>query len=220
MGNVTIGHVIDLVIEQLQDSGYENWSEQALVNWANLGCRQIVAFVPEANAVIESVKLAQGIRQQIGGSGLAVLQVTRNMGTDGKTPGPAIRRTSVEYLTLYDSTWTEATADNVITDVAIDHMHPTQFFVYPPADGTTYVEVIRSEVPPSIVWDSGGAWRSVAVGISNAYIGALVDYILSRAYGQDSDFPGNEARKGDHYRQFLQEVGVGATTTSQAQQGG
>ena len=215
MANVTIGHVADMVIEQLQDSGYDNWTEQALVNWGNLGSRQIVAFAPDANMVIGSVKLAQGVKQSIGAPGIAVRSVLRNMGADGNTPGQAILMTSIELLTAFSTAWPTETEVSVISDAAIDSRHPTQFFVFPPSDGTSYVEVERSEAPPAIVWDAGGAWRNAAVGISNAYIGALVDYILARAYGQDSDFPGNEQRKIAHYQQFLQATGVATTTQQQ-----
>ena len=80
MANTTIKHLLNMVIENLQDSGNDNWSEQMLVNFANLGARQIAAFVPQANVVIESVKMILGSRQSIGASGLRFLRAIRNMG--------------------------------------------------------------------------------------------------------------------------------------------
>lgn len=214
MANVTLKYVIDLVTGTLQDADYDAWDEQELVNWANIGSRQIVSFVPAANLVIDSVKLAEGPLQQLGTKGIAVFDVIRNMGTDGKTPGPAITRTTLELISLYLQSWPQTTESAEIASFATDPQRPRIFYVYPPADGTSYVEVARSEVPEAIVWDSGGAWETAMVGVSNEYVGALADYILFRAFSKDSDFPGNKERASMHYQAFLQALVV---TTQQQQ---
>jgi len=185
-----------MVIENLQDSGNDNWSEQMLVNFANLGARQIAAFVPQANVVIESVKMVPGARQTIEASGLRFLRVIRNMGTDGVTPGNGIIDvgSSIGILNVFNRNWMNETPSAEIWDCAGDDESDMIFWVSPPADGTSYVEVEYSKVPAPVVWDAGGVWESAPAPLANDYLGALMDYILYRAYEQDSDFPGNLQR--------------------------
>jgi len=215
MANVTLKYIIDLVAGQLQDADNDAWDEQELVNWANIGCRQIVSFVPAANIVVSSLKLAPGSLQRLGVKGVAVMDVIRNMGTDGQTPGPAITRTSLELLSAYLTSWPETSQDTEIANFATDPRIPTVFYVYPPADGTTYVEVARSEIPDAIVWDSNGNWETATVGISNEYVGALIDYILFRAFSKDADYPGNEQRALKHLKAYLQALGIAAEAEQQ-----
>src|SRR5512139_593372 len=107
MANVTVGHLVDMALEVLQDDQTtpEHWTKQNLVNWYNLGTRETVNLAPEANAVFESMKLASGVKQSIPANRIALIDVIRNMGINGVTAGAGITKTDVGILTVYDRSW-------------------------------------------------------------------------------------------------------------------
>jgi len=208
MANVTMKYVIDLAAEQLIDAGHNEWTVQKLVGWGNMGSRQIVSFVPKANAVVGPFKLAAGARQVLDPSGIMVIGATRNLGTDGKTPGNVVNETTVALLSQFSPGWAQETAAATIKDFAPDPANQAMFWVSPPSDGTTFIELTRSEVPTPIVWDSGGAWETARAGVSNEYVNTLLDYILFRAFGKDTDLPGNTERSKSHLSNYLNALGI------------
>jgi hypothetical protein len=129
------------------------------------------------------------------------------MGVDGITPGPGITKSDSRILTTFQRAWINATASAVIKNWAPESL--SVFFVSPPSDGTTYVEIKVASVPDKVIYDSGGLWESALVGVGERYVGAIINWILYRAYQKDSDLPGNEARSKGYYQQFLIACGAG-----------
>lgn len=212
MANVTLKYITDLAAEELQDPDFDDLAEDQLVKWANIGMDQIVAFVPSANTVIESAKLAAGSRQTIAASGMVFIRAIRNMGTDGQTPGNAIQMVdSLDIVNSFNMAWPAVTQASVIKEAVKDPSIQSAYWVFPPSDGTTYIEIERSEKPTPIVWDSNGVWETARIGVTNEYIGALLDYILYRAYSRDSDYPGNVERAQLHQQSFRQALGLTVT---------
>lgn len=211
MANVTVAHLIDMALETLQDDPTTpvHWTKQNLVNWYNLGARETVVFAPEANMVFESMKLAVGSKQSAPANRLAILDVIRNMGTDGLTPGAGVSRTSLVLMTAYARAWSSEVAAAVVRNWAPESL--TTFYVSPPSDGTGYVEIKASAVPAVVVYDVGGEWEAALVGVAEKYVNAVLNWILYRAYQKDSDYPGNEARSRNFHKQFLLSAGAGAT---------
>lgn len=209
MANVTVGHAVGMVLEVLQDDQTtpEHWTKENLLNWYNLAGREVVSLAPDANTIFESIKLAAGVKQSIPASRIGLIDVIRNMGVDGITPGPGITKTDSRIITVYQRAWITATATAVIKNWAPESL--SAFFVSPPSDGTTYVEIKVASVPDKVIYDAGGLWESALVGVSERYVGAVINWILYRAYQKDSDFPGNEARSKDYYQQFLMACGAG-----------
>lgn len=213
MANVTMKYITDLASEQLQDPSFDDLSESQLVAWGNMGSAQIAAFVPSACTVIESVKLAAGPRQTIAASGMVFIRAIRNMGTDGNTPGQAIIMVdNIEILNAFNMSWPTETQVAVIKEVVKDPVVEGVFWTFPPADGSSYIEIERSDKPAPVIWDSAHAWETVKIGITNEYIGALLDYILYRAYSRDADYPGNIEKATLHKQAFDQALGLTVNT--------
>lgn len=210
MANVTVAHLVDMALEVLQDDSDspEHWTKENLVNWYNLGARETVAFAPLANAIFESVKLASGVKQSVPARRIALIDVIRNMGTDGETAGDAITKTDIRALAAYDRSWITATAAATIKNWAPETI--STFFVSPPSDGTIYVELEVAAVPDQVVYDEAGEWESALVGVTERYVNAVLNWILYRAYQKDSDYPGNNPRARGYYSQFLEACRGGA----------
>jgi hypothetical protein len=209
MANVTVGHLVDMVLEVLQDdqSAPEHWTKENLLNWYNLATRQTAVTAPDANAIFESMKLAAGVKQSIPANRIGLIDVIRNMGADGMTAGAGITKTDTRMLTAFDRSWITATPSATIKNWGPETL--TVFFVSPPADGNSYVEIKVSSVPDKVIYDGGGIWESAMVGVAEKYVDAVLNWVLYRAYQKDSDYPGNEQRSNGFYQQFLIACGAG-----------
>lgn len=208
MADITIKHLLDQVLELIQDIVTDQFEYPALINWYNFGSRLLVAYQPDANAVIEALKLATGVKQSLPPRSLGLLNISRNMGTDGHTSGTAIIRSSVDVIKAFDLNWAQATPTQEISNFMPDPLNKTIFYNYPPSDGTGYVEVEFGQVPPIAVYDSGGLWEVLLVGVHEKYVDALLNYILHRCYDKDTDFPGNLERSENHRNRFFDSAGI------------
>jgi hypothetical protein len=128
------------------------------------------------------------------------------MGVDGNTPGAGITKTDTRILTAYDRSWITATASATIKNWGPETL--TVFFVSPPSDGTTYVEIKVAAVPTKVLYDAGGLWESALVGVAEKYVDAVFNLMLFRAYEKDGDYPGNDQRASSFHNQFLLACGV------------
>ena len=208
MASVTVKHLLDLVVDVLQDEDYDEWDEPRLIDWYNIVVRKVVAAAPQANAVVDAVKLAQGVRQFIPARGIAFIRGIRNMGTDGQTPGAAVIHSSLDVIQAFDLNWSSASAAAAIETVIPDPANPAAFFVSPPADGTSYLEIEFSQMPDPITYDDNGDWESELVGVSEGFVDVVLNGVLAKAYERDSDFPGNQQRHMMYHNRGLGALGI------------
>lgn len=208
MANISKKHILDIVKDQIQDDDNNLWSYDDLLNWENLGERTIVGLDPKANGKIASILLASGVKQTIPAGGIAFIRVIRNMGTDGATAGAGVTAASIEAMTSFYPSWATATAAAAIVNYMPDPNDPTVFYVYPPSDGTGYVEEEFSQVPPVTIYDEDGDWESAHIGIKENYVDPLMNYIFHRAYGKDTDISGNKERAAEYHSLFLGAMGI------------
>lgn len=211
MATVTIGHIIENLVQvTLNDTGSDTWDQETLLDWANQGERKIVSLVPQANPVIESVILTAGAKQSIPSGGIAFINVIRNMGDDGETAGRAVTLSSVSSIALFAPSWSTETEVEAIYNAMPDSLDPTTYHVYPPSDGTGYVELEYADTPTVIAYDAPGVWKDGYLTIKENYVDALVSYILWRAFTQDSGIQGTRQRALDALNAFYQGLGLQA----------
>jgi len=209
MATVTIGHIIENLVQvALNDTEGDTWAQETLLDWANQGERDIVSLVPQANPVIESVQLSAGVKQTLPTGGIAFINVLRNMGTDGETPGRAITLTSLQALAVFAPNWSSETEVASIYNAMPDLKDPTTYHVSPPSDGTGYVELEYAKTPTPIDYDDEGSWKDSYLTIKENYYNALVNYILYRALSQDSGIQGTRQRALDAYGAFYRDLGL------------
>lgn len=209
MANVTIGHIIDNLVQvALNDTGADTWSEETLLDWANQGERKIVSLVPQANPVVESVILVAKALQTIPSGGMSFIEVTRNMGTTGTTPGRVVTPTTLQALAAFAPEWAEETQVAEIFHTIRLPNDPTSYLVYPPSTGTGYVEIIYADTPTVIAYDAPGVWKASSPTIKEGYVDPLVSYVLWRAFSQDSGIQGTRQRALDSFGAFYQGLGL------------
>ncbi|AAQ54991.1 virion-associated phage protein [Burkholderia phage Bcep22] len=155
----------------LQDEDHIRWEVPELIEWINDAARETIVRRPAARSVAAVLELAAGTRQAIPERGVELLDVVRNMGADGVTPGRIVRRVDRQLLDDQNPDWHAARAKNVVKHFTFDERAPRIFYVYPPAVAGTKVETLHSELPPAIAasgdtLDMGAEYMNVLVSTS------------------------------------------------------
>ena len=181
MGTITGTALIDKAANLLFDTNNIRWSRAELLRYVNDGQRAFVSVMPEASATVSVEALTAGTRQTIPSGAWMLLDIVRNMGTDGTTPGRAMRKIDMTVLDESNPDW-QSDANNAEARV---YMYNTRerngYYVYPQSPGTNYLEIITSTYPTEQAEGS-------AIIIDDVYAPALLDYVLWRAYTKQADY--------------------------------
>ena len=194
------------VVEELQDhlSTTRRYSQPSLLRYLNESVRLIVALRPDITATAKSVLQASGTKQAIPSGDLRLIDVVRNMGVAGTTPGRPIRKVDRADLDLYNPTWHSETASTTIKSYVFDERFPKYYYVTPPVHASTavYAEIIVSAAPVDCVNDYD------PIGIDDVHQTAITDFILWMAFSIDTDSAANQARAAQHLQHAYQALGI------------
>jgi hypothetical protein len=206
---------------------FQRFPELALVQRLNLAQVAIAKFLPMSCARVDAIKLVAGTRQSIeaipsanckpgDGStpsatiyGTALLAVVRAMGSDGLTPGNAIRLVESKMLDRSDPEWHTKTADFGIKGYAYDERTPRYFYVTPGAFGTEWIEaryyaqplpIPAGGAPGSEVYLNSGA-STQTITIADEYMDELINYVVGYSNLIDSKY-GDPAKAKFHIELF------------------
>jgi len=175
-------YVIDSA-DQYGDTGYDRVSVADWLRYLNAAIRATILVRPDAGSVSESYQLASGVKQTIPTAGLRLLDIVRNMGSDGLTAGKIITPAKRQHIDYSNLLWPAATGGTAVDNFSYDPETPRIFYVTPPVASTTdvYVEIVTSQLPTKItaVGDDDG--------ISDLFFEPLVQYMLYKAYTGDDE---------------------------------
>jgi len=197
---IAVDDIITKVSILLNDTAYTRWSAAELIYWLNAGEVQIIREDPPANTTHGAVLLVAGTKQTIPAGSIVLIDIYRNMGTTGTTPGPAITMTFKGDIDRFNPSWHEDDSSVVVKNFMYDMNNPKTYWVYPKSPGTNYVDMVRSTVPTAAV--SGGN-----INLDDDYESALIDYILFRAYQKDAEHGMQDKRVLGHWQSFLAHFG-------------
>ena len=209
MATLTAQNVIDRVNDTLQDTTNVRWPTTELLRYLNDAQREIVLLRPDASVTTAAVALtANETKQSLPTSGVRLLDVTRNMGTAGSTPGVAIRLISREVLDTQVNTWHSDTGQTIIKHYVFDPRNPKVFYVYPRVHASTavYVELVYSSSPTDV------AAIGNTITLDDIYANAMIDFMLYRAYSKDAEYAANASYASQHYQSFLTSLGLKGKT--------
>lgn len=175
------------------------WLNAELLRWIDLGQKTIIMLRPDANAVGQNIPLIAGTRQTLPTGGLVLLDIARNMGADGATPGRPVRLVQREMLDL-NPTWHSDTPSAYVTNYTYDERIPDEFWVYPPATAGIHVFGTVSMTPSAV----DDVTDDLSVGV--LFEGALMDYMLFRAFSKEDEV-GNQQRAVSHFQAFALAIG-------------
>lgn len=214
------------------DNQFERWSERELVSWLNEGQKVIAKFLPASCSRMDSVLLATGTRQSIetisagdvipsDGSapttvrGKMLLDVIRNMGEDGMTPGRAMRLVKREALDAIAPDW-HTESDTTLTEYAFDPRNPKFFWVYPGVSDaqSVWVEISYLANPKDVELDEGSMGlegdSTAKLSIDDQFVDDLVNYMLARAHLKESETAANAQLVSGYTNLFLSSINAQA----------
>lgn len=206
----TVRDVLWRVCTLLQDISpqFVRWSERELVSHLNDAQMAVVKFIPTTCTKILSVRLKPGTRQSIerilaadakdeaGATssvdvlGNQLIEVVRNMGADGVTPGIPVSVILRETLNTEAPNWHTTSAVPVLGYCYTPQV-PRSFLVYPGVpSGRTWVELAMTAQPAKIpnTGAPGGELyafsgnNTTLVSIDDEHTDDLVNYVVARAH--------------------------------------
>jgi len=198
---VAVNSIVDKVESLLQDTTNARWPVLELVGWLNEAQKETVREKPEAYTTTTAVQLTAGTKQSIPAGGILLIDVIRNMGTDGTTAGNAIRIADRRLLDTHVPDWHHTkNSTQYVDNYVFDERNPKIYFVSPPSDGNNYVEICYSTIPATVA-----AGQNII--LDDIYESVIIDYMLYRAYSKDADYTNNAQRAISHYQAFLIALG-------------
>lgn len=182
MGTTTAKSIIDRAAYQLKDTPAKRWSRTEMLGWINDAQRAVVQAKPSANNVLAVVSLVSGTKQSLPSTGWLLLDVIRNMNSDGTTPNKVVRPVAREFLDRFDPDWHTKSATAVVDNFTYDTTNQTTFYVYPPNTGTGKLELNYSAVPADLTTESQ------TISLLDIYQPHLLAYVLAQACLKDADY--------------------------------
>lgn len=205
MGTILASKIVDDAEDALNDSSNATWAASRLLKWLNLGKREAAILKPDikvSNAVTSSA-LAEGTKQDISSDGIQFIKLTRNYGTDGLTIGVAITYEDMKDMDSINPDWHTDTASATVQHYLFDPKDPKHYYVYPPQPSSDrgYVELVESAIPTDVAIDE-------AIDVDDIYESVLLDYILFRAYAEDSAHSLYAAQRSvGYWNKFVEALG-------------
>lgn len=215
--------LIDVVERDLLDEDNDRWEAAEHLENLSSGERQLVYLLPTAYAVTGVYQLVAGTKQALPdgtssyqdpsantlAQAIDLIEVTRNMGTDGATEGNAITPIEKDVMDQMLPGWHGATASATVDHFIPDPKDPTSFFVYPPQPSSSmgWIEAVYPGVPPTITADPGPSY-DVDINMKDIYIEPLKHYMKFAAYAKNaatSEF--DSARAIYEWNQFVTLIG-------------
>lgn len=179
MGLVLASSIIDQAAELIQDEGFVNLTHSEALGWLNDGQRAAALLDPTVYTTTGIVALVPGTKQSI--SGIELLAVHRNMGTDGTTPGEAIRLVDRGVKDDYNPDWHTDPASADIEEYMFDDRDTSLFYVYPQPITPNYIEVTQSVSPPDV------QVAALPIVLDDVYAPALIEFIAFRFFSRDAE---------------------------------
>lgn len=193
---LSAGDIVDDVSEQLNDLDHTTWSEDVLLGYITSAEREIITIRPDAYSIVTTMQLVAGAKQSLSSDYLRLLDIKRNMGANGTTPGRSIQAVEDDALDLFDFNWSAESGSAVTKNYSYDEKTPNVFYVDPPSDGTNYIEMSVSRAPPVI--DS----VNDDLVLADTYYNAVVQWCMFRAYSIEVDSASSQRRAAAHEASF------------------
>ncbi|MBI9090717.1 MAG: hypothetical protein JEZ12_15985 [Desulfobacterium sp.] len=173
MGTYTGDAIAQMIAEQLTDSGNVIWPEMDIIYPAITEAQNFIVFLrPEASSSVVPFTCAAGsCKQEIPATGLAFLDVTRNLGLNGTTPGKPIKK--IPKAVLDDSVpgWTIEETTDRIQQYVFEPENPRFFWVYPTPSVALQVELSQSLVPAPV------ASGTDTISLPDTYITPILEWV-------------------------------------------
>lgn len=198
---ILVGTITVRASAVLNDTVHTRWPVDELLTWINEGAKAIVTRRPDAGASTELFTLVDGSRQTLPDDAFRLVDVCRNMGSNGTTTGRVIKRVDRQLMDNADPDWHTRTPGAVTRSYMYDwEINPREFYVYPPAVAAQKVELTISRLPAEITDEQD------QIELPAEFEEALLSYVLFRSFSKDSEYA-NAQTAAAHYAAFVAALG-------------
>lgn len=173
----------------LNDPDNDTWPLDDLRAYLSEGQRAAVLLRPEVNPDTRVVDAVEGTRQTIPDDAYVLLDVMRNIGSDGTTPGRVVTPAERMALDTTDPNWHSGLfADPETVNWIYDIRNRKTFYVHPPQPASPgKLEITVAVQPGQLLTESEAAADpdNDVLGIDDIYEPALIFFMLHRAFAKD-----------------------------------
>jgi hypothetical protein len=169
--------IITEIGRQLNDAAQTRWPLADLYVYLTEASRQLVLIQPRANPAVKSVQLTPlNTLQNLPDDSSSLIDITRNMGADGSTPGQVITVADRQALDGLNANWHSAAGSTVIDNYTYDDRSPLTFYVTPPpvASPQVWVEMVYAIQPADVIS------MDQDLDVLDVYQGPLIEYMIYR----------------------------------------
>lgn len=200
--------------ETVQDLAYRRWAVAEWVRYLNDGRREMAVSRPDVFSTTVDLTLVDGARQTLPADVIKLIDLRRNASAGGRV----VRQCAREILDAINPDWMSGSRVSQVAHFSYDPRVAREFYVYPPVAAGVVVEAVCAVMPVDIAEPSPPATHEDVVGnieIPDPLAGALVSYMLYRAYAKDSESPSSAAKAQAYYTAFTSSLSteVSATVT-------
>lgn len=202
MGTLTTQAVVTRVSTLLQDTSNIRWPTAELVLWISDAQREIAAFKPDAFVKTLVLQLVAGSRQALPNDSVMLIDVVRNMGTTGTTPGRVPRLVNREILDAQMPGWHTEGPSAEVLHYTFDPANQKVFYVQPPqppSGARGSLEIVYSAAPTEVA-------LSGPLVLDDTWINAVTNYVLHRAYSKDAEYAANSGLAALYYQAFIAQM--------------
>ncbi len=205
MGTILASKILDDAEDLLYDATNDTWDASRLFKYLNLTQRQAAILKPDVWIVNSALQLGAGTKQSVPSTSHSIINIIRNMGTDGLTPGNVVRFIKMDTLDAIKRDWHSETASATAKHWTYDERDPKTYYVYPQNTGTGYVQAVFAGIPTDIV--SNVNYTNL-ITLDDIYEPVLIAGVLFYAHSEDaahSLYSAQEANK--YWNMFVQGLG-------------
>ncbi len=193
----------------LETGVVDRWPDAEKMMYLSDGLRELVTLVPEAYSDIVTLTVAPNkYRQSLPDGTLRLLDISRNLGVDGVTPGSMIRIADRKLMDLFDTDWPTATTATAIEHYLYDFKQPRKYMVYPTPTVALKLEAVVS-LQPAEVTDA-----TTTLVVDDTYVNSLTNYVLYRCYAKDAEAAANASLATQYHQLFESGLNAGVNATT------
>ena len=210
MAAIQVNDVVVRVGQLLQDTTHIRWPLAEKLQYITDAVREVCFYKPDACVKTAVANLVAGTKQAIPAEGTTLIDIVRNMGVGGATPGSAPRAVTREILDAQMPMWHAATASAEVKHFVFDPQNQKVFYVYPPQPAVNpgSLELVYSAEPAN-------ATENGTLDLDGTWLPAIVNYALYRCYSKDAEYAANANLAAAYYQAFNAQM-VGRTNAEAA----
>lgn len=203
MPSVTAATLIDSAATALQDASSVRWPRAELLGYLNDGQRETVIKKPNAYVIHSQAPLIAGSRQRLPSTdGAVAIDPIQLLDVPRNSTGRVVRLVERDMLDALNPDWHSLAQTLLVQHYCYAATDPKTFWVYPPNNGLGCVDVTCSAAPPAV------ATEGALIALDDIYQGALLDYVIYRAWKKDAEYAADPARAAAHYASFAAALGA------------